>query len=62
MPAWPTCRSGGLLGADVVAAVPGVVTGFGLAYLFSDQVEQLLADVRRVEAWLVVAAVLLVAG
>jgi membrane protein DedA with SNARE-associated domain len=53
--------------ADVGAAVLGVPLGFGLAYFFTDQIKAIVADVHRVERWLalvglsVVAAVLIVA-
>lgn len=45
------------LAADAGAALVGVPVSFGLAYLFADQVQGLLADVRRLERWLVLAAV-----
>jgi membrane protein DedA with SNARE-associated domain len=38
--------------ADGAAALVGVPPAFGLAYFFTDQVEAVLADVRRVERWL----------
>jgi membrane protein DedA with SNARE-associated domain len=41
---------------DTAAAAVGVCLGFGAAYLFTDQVEQLVADVPRVERWLVLLA------
>jgi membrane protein DedA with SNARE-associated domain len=43
-------------------ALVGVTVIFWLAYLFTDQLTEALADVRRVERWLalVVAAVALV--
>jgi membrane protein DedA with SNARE-associated domain len=37
---------------DGVAATLGVPTGFGLAYFFTDQLTEILHDVRRVERWL----------
>jgi membrane protein DedA with SNARE-associated domain len=51
--------------ADGAAALVGVPLAFGLAYFFTDQVEAVLADVRRVERWfalfgLVAAAAVLV--
>jgi membrane protein DedA with SNARE-associated domain len=53
--------------ADGAAALVGVPLAFGLAYFFTDQVEAVLADVRRVERWfalfgLVAAATALVAA
>jgi membrane protein DedA with SNARE-associated domain len=45
--------------ADTVAAMLGVPTSFGLAYFFTDQIEEIMADVHRVERWgLLVIAVL----
>ncbi len=41
---------------DAGAALLGVPVGFTLAFLFTDQVENLLADVRRVERWLALVA------
>ncbi len=38
--------------ADGVAAALGVPVGFGLAYFFTDQLEEVMADVHRVERWL----------
>ena len=43
--------------ADAVAALVGVPAGFTLAFLFTDQVENILADVSRVERWLALVAV-----
>jgi membrane protein DedA with SNARE-associated domain len=39
-----------------------VPVSFGLAFFFADQLEWVLADVHRIERWLAVAAVALVAG
>jgi membrane protein DedA with SNARE-associated domain len=49
------------LAADTGAAVVSVPFGFFLAYLFADQVEQVFADVHRVERWLALAALVIVA-
>jgi membrane protein DedA with SNARE-associated domain len=38
--------------ADGAAALIGVPFGFSLAYFFTDQLEQILQDVHRVERWL----------
>src|SRR5437870_5126869 len=46
---------------DAGAALLGVPTGFGVAYFFTDQVVGLVADVRRVERWIGLAIVLIVA-
>ena len=37
---------------DAAAAVVGVPLVFGLAYFFTDQLTEVLGDVRRVERWL----------
>jgi membrane protein DedA with SNARE-associated domain len=49
---------GRFLAADSGAALVGVTTIFGLAYLFTDRVAELLADVRRAEHWLAVLALI----
>jgi len=48
--------------ADTVAAAVSVSFAFGLAYFFTDQVGAILADVRRVERWLVLAALIVLTG
>ena len=40
---------------DALAALVIVPVGFGLAYFFTDRVEALLRDIRRVEGWVVLA-------
>jgi membrane protein DedA with SNARE-associated domain len=51
---------------DVLGASVSVPIGFGLAFFFTDQLEEILRDVRRVERWawlavsVIVAAVLVV--
>jgi membrane protein DedA with SNARE-associated domain len=52
---------GRFLLADAAAAMLGVPLGFGLAFFFTDEIEQIMADVHRVERWLAVIA-LAVAG
>ena len=47
------------LAADTVAALVSVPFGF-LAFLFADQVEQVITDVHRVERWLVLVALVIV--
>jgi membrane protein DedA with SNARE-associated domain len=47
---------------DALAASVGVPASFGLAFFFADRVEQVLADVRRLEHWLALAAVVAVAA
>ena len=49
------------LAADGVAAVVSVPFGFFLAFLFADQVEQVFKDVHRVERWLMLAVLVIVA-
>lgn len=53
---------GRFLAADAVAAVLGVPTSFGLAYFFTDQLEEIMADVHRVERWALLAVAVLVAA
>jgi membrane protein DedA with SNARE-associated domain len=48
--------------ADAGAAVVSVPFVFGLAYFFTDQVGAILADVQRVERWIALAALLVLAG
>jgi membrane protein DedA with SNARE-associated domain len=43
---------GTFLLADMGAALVGVPLSFGLAYLFTRQIQAILADVHRVERWL----------
>jgi membrane protein DedA with SNARE-associated domain len=47
---------------DALAAFVGVPVGFGIAFLFTDQLEQVLSDVHRFERWLVLYALLAVAA
>jgi membrane protein DedA with SNARE-associated domain len=56
LPAWK------FLLADGIGIVVGVSLTFGLAYFFADHVSALLADVRQVERWLELAAVVGVAA
>jgi len=49
------------LAADAAAAGLGVPVSFTLAFLFSSQVWRILDDVRRVERWAVLAALVAVA-
>jgi membrane protein DedA with SNARE-associated domain len=46
---------------DAVAALLGVPTAFALAYFFTDQLAEILHDVRRVERWLLLLALTAVA-
>jgi membrane protein DedA with SNARE-associated domain len=47
---------------DGIAATISVPVGFGLAYFFTDQLEEVMTDVKRVERWVVLAAVIVVAA
>jgi hypothetical protein len=43
---------------DGIAALVGVTVMFWLAYLFTDRLTEILIDVRRVERWLALMALL----
>jgi membrane protein DedA with SNARE-associated domain len=47
--------------ADTGAAALGVPFLFGLAYFFMDEITAIVADVRRVERWLALAGLLVLA-
>jgi membrane protein DedA with SNARE-associated domain len=47
---------------DAVAALVGVPVGFGIAFLFTDQLERVMADVHRFERWLVLYALVALAA
>jgi membrane protein DedA with SNARE-associated domain len=49
------------LAVDAAAAFVSVPFGFFLAYLFADQVEQVLADVHRIERWITLGVLAIVA-
>jgi membrane protein DedA with SNARE-associated domain len=42
---------GRFLAVDFAGALVGVPLSFGLAFFFTDQLEQILADVHRIERW-----------
>jgi membrane protein DedA with SNARE-associated domain len=44
------------LAVDMLASFIGVPVGFGIAFLFTDQLESVMADVHRLERWLVLYA------
>ena len=48
--------------ADAGAALVGVPFSFGLAYFFTDQIGAILADVHRVERWLLLSGLLAFGG
>jgi membrane protein DedA with SNARE-associated domain len=43
------------LAADFAASMLGVPLSFGLAFFFTDQLERIMTDVRRVERWALLA-------
>jgi membrane protein DedA with SNARE-associated domain len=47
---------------DAVAALVGVPVGFGIAFLFTDQLQRVMADVQRFERWLVLYALVALAA
>jgi membrane protein DedA with SNARE-associated domain len=47
---------------DAVAALIGVPVGFGIAFLFTDQLQRVMADVQRFERWLVLYALVALAA
>jgi membrane protein DedA with SNARE-associated domain len=53
---------GRFLAADTAGAMLGVPAGFGLAFFFTDQLEAIVADVRRIERWAVLLALVVAAG
>lgn len=53
---------GRFLLVDALAALITVPISFGLAFLFTDQLDAVLADYHRVERWAVLAAVVLAVG
>jgi membrane protein DedA with SNARE-associated domain len=42
--------------SDALAALVSVPVGFGIAYLFTDQLKRAMAEVHRVERWLALGA------
>src|SRR4029450_5090442 len=48
--------------ADVGAALVSVPLMFGLAYFFTDEIEAIMADVRRAERWLGLAGLVALAA
>jgi membrane protein DedA with SNARE-associated domain len=48
--------------ADAAAALVGVPLGFGLALFFTDQLDEIRADVHRLERWVIMAALVAVAA
>ena len=47
--------------ADAMAALVGVPVGFTIAYVFTDQLHQILRDIHRVERWLMLLGVVAIA-
>jgi len=52
---------GKFMAVDAAAAMLGVPTGFGLGFLFTDQLEGIVRDVRRLERWLVLLLLVVIA-
>ncbi|HEV8586628.1 MAG TPA: DedA family protein [Methylomirabilota bacterium] len=50
------------IGVDAAAALLGVPTGFALAYFFTDQLAEILHDVKRVERWLLLLGLTAIAA
>jgi membrane protein DedA with SNARE-associated domain len=48
--------------ADASAAIVGVPFSFGLAYFFTDQIGAILADVHRMERWLLLLGLVVLGG
>jgi len=53
---------GRFLAVDGGAALIGVPVSFGVAFLFTDQLERLSADVHRIERWAMLVGLVLLAG
>jgi membrane protein DedA with SNARE-associated domain len=53
---------GRFLAADAAAAMVGVPLSFGMAFFFTDQLEQIRQDVHRVERWVIMLALVVLAG
>jgi membrane protein DedA with SNARE-associated domain len=53
---------GRFLLVDAAGALLGVPVAFGLAFFFTDQLEQIVADVHRVERWVALLALALAAA
>jgi membrane protein DedA with SNARE-associated domain len=49
------------LAADFAASMIGVPLSFGLAFFFTDQLERIMSDVRRVERWAILVVFVAVA-
>ena len=48
--------------ADGLAALVSVPLGFGIAYFFTDQLDRVLSDVKRVERWAMLVGVVVIAA
>jgi membrane protein DedA with SNARE-associated domain len=53
---------GRFLAVDAGAAMIGVPLSFGMAFFFTDQLEQIRQDVHRVERWVIMLALVALAG
>ena len=53
---------GRFLAVDTAAALVGVPLSFGIAFFFTDQLTQIREDVHRVERWVIMLALVALAG
>ena len=53
---------GQFLAVDTAAALIGVPVSFTLAFFFADQLDRLLTDVHRIERWLAIGGLVVLAG
>jgi membrane protein DedA with SNARE-associated domain len=53
---------GRFLAVDLAGSLVGVPLSFGLAFFFTDQLEQILTDVHRIERWALMLALVVLAG
>ena len=53
---------GRFLAVDGGAALIGIPLSFGLAFLFTDQLARLVADIHRIERWVMLVGLVLLAG
>jgi membrane protein DedA with SNARE-associated domain len=53
---------GRFLAVDAAAAMIGVPAAFGLAFLFTDQIQRIMQEVHRAERWLALYALLALAA
>jgi membrane protein DedA with SNARE-associated domain len=51
----PIPEEAAIMAVDTAACLVGVPLGFGIAYLFTDRMRDLVAGVRHVERWIALA-------